>query len=317
MKAQTLPIAPDRVAPARTIQAASQQLIDELITVRAPQLRHPLVWPVVRKLLLPLVGYADAVTMLAAMRGFSGTGLLDGMQSYLNLDVPISGDLANVPATGPAVIVCNHPTGGADGIAIYQALRHVRRDLMFFALDGSIRAIAGSRDFLIPVDTTPGQASMEAGFETLRAAQRAADDGKLIVIFPAGRLPMRTAAGLIERPWVMTGVKLAWRFRCPLIPMHLAAHNSRRHHLLRRMHPGLRDATVFYEITNKRGKRFALSIGPRLQPEQLTGSPAELTQRLRDYVVAGLPNGLDWSSFSQTWRQTELPPEIQTHWLKR
>jgi 1-acyl-sn-glycerol-3-phosphate acyltransferase len=317
MKAQTMSLPPTRAVPPRAVHVGSQQLIDELITVRAPQLRHPLVWPVVRKLLLPLVGYADAVDMLAVMRGFSGTALLDGMQSYLNLDVPIRGDLGNVPASGPAIIVCNHPTGGADGVAIYQALRSVRRDLMFFALDGSIRAIEGSRDFLIPVDTTPGQASMEAGFETLRAAQRAAQDGKLIVIFPAGRLPMRTAAGLVERPWVMTGVKLAWRFGCPLIPMHLDAHNSRRHHLLRRMHPGLRDATVFYEITNKRGKRFGLSIGPRLHPADLTGSPAELTQRLRDYVVTGLPRGQDWAAFCRTWQQAELPPEIQTYWLKR
>ena len=127
---------------------------------------------------------------------------------------------------------------------------------------------------------------------------------------------MRTADGLVERSWVMTAVKMAWRHRCPVIPVHINAHNSRLHHLLRRMHPALRDATVFHEITNKRGKPFHFHFGPALRADALPQSPSQATALLRDFTMNGLPRGEPWRAFAAEWKKTALPPEILPWWQR-
>jgi putative hemolysin len=290
--------------------------IEHLLTIRAPQLRHPLVWPVARRILLPMVGYRAAVAFVEATQGLRGIELLDALVAHMRMDIHTHGLPQAVPDAGPCVLACNHPTGGADGIAVYQAIRERRKDVVFFALDGTITAIDGSRDFLIPVETTSGKATLETGIETARAADSAFAEGKVVVIFPAGRLPMRTQEGLVERPWVMTAVKSAWRHQCPIIPVHIDAHNSRLHHLLRRMHPALRDATVFHEVTNKREKPFHLYFGPALLADDMPNSPSQATALLRDYTMTGLPTGAAWQAFAARWKKTALPPEILPWWQR-
>jgi 1-acyl-sn-glycerol-3-phosphate acyltransferase len=290
--------------------------IEDLLTIRAPQLRHPFIWPVARRILLPMVGYRAAVAFVEATHGLRGVDLLDALVAHMRMDIHIHGMPEAVPDAGPCVLACNHPTGGADGIALYQAIRKRRRDVMFFALDGTITAIDGSRDFLIPVETTSGKATLETGIETAKAADLAFAEGKVVVIFPAGRLPMRTEQGLVERPWVMTAVKSAWRHRCPIIPVHIEAHNSRLHHLLRRMHPALRDATVFHEVTNKREKPFHLYFGAALSASDMPDSPSQATALLRDFTMIGLPREDTWSAFASQWTKTALPQEILPWWQR-
>ncbi len=276
-------------------------VINQLITLRAPRLRHPLVWPLVRRFVLPLVGYHEAVALLAALKGLRGAEVLEYLTRYLALDLNIKAPPLAVPRTGAAILVANHPTGAADGIAIYQAIRDIRRDVVFFALDGTIAAAEGSRDFLIPVETSPEKATLESGKETAAAADSAFQNGKLVIIYPAGRLPKQVDGRPIEHPWVMTPVKYGWRHKCPIIPVHIDAKNSRLHHFMRNSHASLRDITVFNEITNKRGKPFSLTFGEALTVDQLPESPGAATRLLRAFTTQGLPFGITWESFRRTY----------------
>jgi putative hemolysin len=272
-------------------------VINQLITLRAPGLRHPLIWPLVRFFVLPLVGYDQAVAMLTALKGLRGPEMLEYLTRYLDLDLIIKTPPTSIPQTGAAILVANHPTGAADGIAIYQAIRDIRRDVVFFALDGTIAAAEGSRDFLIPVETSPDKATLESGKETAAAADAAFRSGKLVIIYPAGRLPKHVDGRPIEHPWVMTPVKYGWRYQCPIIPVHIDAKNSRLHHFMRNSHASLRDITVFNEITNKRGKPFALTFGEALTADQLPESPGAATRLLRAFTTEGLPFGVSWDHF--------------------
>ena len=44
-----------------------------------------------------------------------------------------AGDLANIPACGPVVVVANHPYGGIEGIILAALLRSVRSDVKVLA----------------------------------------------------------------------------------------------------------------------------------------------------------------------------------------
>ena len=53
-------------------------------------------------------------------------------------DLTVEG-LEHIPATGPALIVSNHPTGIADGVAVHDAVRTRRQDAIFFANADALR----------------------------------------------------------------------------------------------------------------------------------------------------------------------------------
>ena len=50
------------------------------------------------------------------------------------------------------MIVCNHPTGIADGVAVWDALKAIRPDLMFYANADAHRVSPKLDEVLIPVE---------------------------------------------------------------------------------------------------------------------------------------------------------------------
>jgi putative hemolysin len=58
----------------------------------------------------------------------SGLAAMEYVSRLLALDLDVTG-LENIPRSGAFIIVANHPTGIADGVAVYDALRQVRPDI--------------------------------------------------------------------------------------------------------------------------------------------------------------------------------------------
>ena len=70
--------------------------------------------------------------MAEAIQPMSGAEALDYVSGLLDLQTAAL-FLDRVPKTGRCVVVCNHPTGIADGLAVYDAIKRVRGDAIFFA----------------------------------------------------------------------------------------------------------------------------------------------------------------------------------------
>ena len=71
--------------------------------------------------------------------------------------------------------------------------------------------------------------------------------------------------------------------------MHLAGPWSTLFHFFNRFSQELRDITLFHELLNKRGRSFALTIGPPIAPGALDADAAEATLALKAYVERVLP----------------------------
>ena len=69
--------------------------------------------------------------------------------------------------------------------------------------------------------------------------------------FRPGRLAKRRWWSLHERPWMASGAMMARRFNLPVVPLHITARNSALFYLFDRIHPTLRDITLFHEVLNK------------------------------------------------------------------
>ncbi len=274
-------------APAR---AGNTHIVDELIVERAPKLAGSAFWPLLRPPLYALLGYDRARAMADTIAPMSGQDAIDYVSDLLALRVETAG-LEHVPATGAIVTVSNHPTGIADGVAVYDGLKTVRRDLMFYANADANRVAPHFDDILIPVELSAAKRSREATRLTLQRTNAALEAGQALVTFPAGRLARVRHKVLTDEPWAPTAVSLARKFAAPLVPIHVAGPWSSLFHLFDRFSGELRDITLFHELLNKRGQAFRLIVGAPIDPEAIPGEPAEAVKLLKRYVEFDLAAG--------------------------
>jgi putative hemolysin len=265
-------------------------IVDVLIAERAPKLSASPAWPVVRPLLYALLDYGKARRMADAIAALPGRAALDHLSALLALKVAAQG-LEHTPRTGRLVVICNHPTGIADGIAVYDALKALRPDLCFYANADAHRVSRRLDEVLVPVEWVEAKRTREKTRLTLQLTREALEAERCLVIFPAGRLARRQPDGSLADPdWMPSAVSIARKYEAPVLPLHVSGPWSTLFHLFHGVSAELRDITLFHELLNKRGRAFALTAGPVIPPGALEGDPVAVTGRLKAHVERGLPH---------------------------
>ncbi|MDO1557853.1 1-acyl-sn-glycerol-3-phosphate acyltransferase [Brevundimonas sp. 2R-24] len=269
--------------------APDPHIVDVLIAERAPRLTASPFWPVLRPVLYRLLDYQSARRMADAIQGLSGDQAIAHVSGLLRLDVKVLFE-ERIPRKGRCVIVCNHPTGIADGVAVYDAVRSVREDAIYFANADALRVSPRLAETVIPVEWVETKRTREKTRATLEAAKAAFLAERAVVIFAAGRLARMDRKGnLIDPPWAPTAASLARKYEAPVCPIHVAGPYSRLFHAFDRISPELRDVTLFHELLNKRGKRFTLTVGPLIAPTRLDPDAGLAIRGLKAYVERVLP----------------------------
>jgi putative hemolysin len=287
-------------------QRTAPHIVDQLIGERAPTLYglRPTRWAL-RKGLGGLLRYEEAVRLADAVAPLPGRAALGLVEQLLDLRLEVRG-LEHVPETGRVLIVPNHPTGLADGIALFQALRPRRPDLRFFVNRDALRVAPGFADLFIPVAWVKSRRSHAGSRDVFRQTAEAFRHEAAVVVFASGRLAHLTWRGIRERPWVPTAINLARRHHAPLLPLHIKARNSVLFYALSQVSTELRDITLFRELLNKAGRAFELTFGPLLDPAALPPDPAVATRELQHYVEDLLPGSRPPRARSE-WRRAPRP----------
>jgi putative hemolysin len=268
-------------------------ICDVLIAERAPRLTRSVLWPLLRPLLYRLLNYRHAVRMADAVRPLSGADALDYMSDLLGLKVTVM-NADRIPATGRCIVVANHPTGIADGIAVFDAIRTRRQDAIFFANADALRVSPRLGEAVIPVEWVVEKRTREKTRATLQAAKAAFEAGRCLVIFPAGRLARVGRDGSVTDPeWAPTAASLARKYDAPIVPIHVAGPNSRLFHWFDRISQELRDITLFHELLNKARKRFFLKVGKPIPPTRLDIDATRATYALKAFTERVLPSQPD------------------------
>ncbi|EJL30486.1 putative hemolysin [Caulobacter sp. AP07] len=271
-----------RGAPARP------HIIDTLIAERAPRLCGSPAWPLARGPLYALLSYGKARAMADAIAPMAGREALEYVSNLLSVKVEVQG-LENLPAKGRVLIVCNHPTGIADGVAVYDALKARRPDLTFYANADAHRVCPGLDDVLIPVEWVEAKRTLGHTRQVLQRTKAALEAERALVIFPAGRLAIQVEGRLTDRPWQASAAAIARWYGAPIVPMHLTGPWSTLFHLFDRRAQELRDITLFHEMLNKRGRRFSLTVGRPIPAQALDLDAAVATEALKHFVERVLP----------------------------
>jgi putative hemolysin len=282
-------------APAARVLPAScpMHIADALIAERAPRLTSAVWWPLVRPAMYRLLNYFRARRMADAIQPLSGRDAMAFVSDLLSLKVETRG-LEHVPPRGRCVVICNHPTGIADGVAVFDALKPVRPDLIFYANADALRVCPRLGEVVIPVEWVEGKRTREKTRVTLKASQAAFEAERPLVVFPAGRIARRAPDGrLCDPEWQPTALSLARKHDAPIVPIHVAGPWSTLFHFFNRFSPELRDITLFHELLNKRGRRFSLTIGPAIPSEALGPDLTAANERLKRYIELELPSAPD------------------------
>ncbi len=268
-------------------------ICDVLIAERAPRLTASPFWPVVRPALYKLLNYRHAVRMADAVRPLSGAEALAYMSDLLDLKVAVL-NAGRIPAMGRCIVVANHPTGIADGIAVYDAIRARRTDAIFFANADALRVSPRLGETVIPVEWVVEKRTREKTRATLQAAKEAFEAERCVVMFPAGRLARVAKDGSLTDPeWAPTAASLARKYDAPVVPIHVAGPTSRLFHAFDRVSQELRDVTLFHELLNKRKKSFQLKVGKPVPASRLDIDAGKATYALKAFVERVLPTQPD------------------------
>lgn len=264
-------------------------IVDVLIEERAPKLSGSAAWPVVRPLLYALLGYDKARAMADAIAPMGGQAALDFVSDLLGLDVEVGG-LKHLPREGRLVIVGNHPTGIADGVAVYDALKGVRPDIIFYANSDAHRVCSRFDETLIPVEWVAAKRTRDRTRLTLTMTREVMEAGRALMVFPAGKLARQGPHGVLTDPvWMPTAISVAVKYEAPIIPVHVEGPWATLFHFFDRFSPELRDITLFHELLNKTGRRFRITIGKPIPPDRLDADAAVASAAIKAYVERSLP----------------------------
>jgi putative hemolysin len=285
-------------------------IVDTLIAERGQKIvRHPL-WPLMRPFLYTLLRYNRAIEFANDVANMPGFQSFEYMSNLLKLDINVT-NAERIPASGGFILVSNHPTGIADGVAVFDLLKTRRPDMMFFANRDAVRVNPRFSEIIIPVEWREEFKSKLKTRETLQLTNYAVKEGKATVLFPSGRIAYWANGRLNERPWKTSAVGLARKYGLPILPVHMTARNSGLFYWFAKWSTELRDMTVFHELLNKKGDRFDFVIGNLIPAEQLDGDLTEVTKALEKLTVYDMAT--DGNAQFMPVSQQVLPEPVAAH----
>ncbi|MGE0293596.1 MAG: 1-acyl-sn-glycerol-3-phosphate acyltransferase [Hyphomonadaceae bacterium] len=272
--------------------ARSKHIVDVLIEERAPKLSHGAAWPILRPVLYTVLNYGKAVRMADAIAPMSGRDALESISDLLSVKLDVSG-LERMPRKGAFLILANHPTGITDGIALYDAVKHARPDILFYANSDAERVCKRFNETLIPVEWVASKRTRERTRVTLKMTDEAFEAKRPLGIFPAGRLARQRDGVLLDPEWMPTAASLARKYELPILPVHMSGPYSFWFHTFAQFSAELRDITLFHELLNKQGKTYKLRFGPLIPWEHANGDSTSVIRKLKYYIERVLPHAPD------------------------
>ncbi len=194
-------------------------------------------------------------------------------------------DLERVPATGPVVVVANHPFGAIEGVALAIAMNRVRPDVKVLAnfILGRIHEL---RDAFLLVDPFGGPAAKRANALGLRRALDWLGGGGLLVVFPAGEVASfdLKARRVVEPAWSPSVAGLIRKSGACAVPVFIPGRNGALFQAAGLLHPALRTALLPRQFLKRGGRVIELRVGSAVTAARLAelGDDRRAIAYLRD-----------------------------------
>lgn len=191
--------------------------------------------------------------------------------------------LARVPASGPLVVVANHPFGGIEGVILLSLLRRVRPDVRILA-NYMLSAIPDLRDSFFFVDPFGREDSTAKNLGAMRSAIDWVRQGHVLGVFPSGavsHLHLRKRA-VMDPAWSPTVARIIRRTDATVTPVFFDGRNSNLFQLAGFIHPSLRTVMLPREMLRRRAGKVRAIVGRPIPAGRL--SRLEHAEELISYL---------------------------------
>lgn len=199
------------------------------------------------------------------------------------------GEIARIPATGPVVVVANHPHGLVDGMIMGEMVSRVRPDFKILTRS-LLTGIPEIEQFMIPVPFPHEENSRELGLEMRELTMAHLRAGGLVIVFPAGKVA--TSEGwfgpAIEAEWNVFTHKMIHRSGATIVPIRFTGQNSRMFQIAHHLGDTLRQGLLLYEIKRALNKPQRPIIGAPIPADELKkweGNPRGFLAWLRQHTL--------------------------------
>jgi putative hemolysin len=227
----------------------------------------------------------------------AGRSFWQVMPERYGLSLQISGGaLSNIPATGPLVLISNHPYGILDGLMLGHILDALRGDFRILA-NSVFRRAADLNRVLLPISFEESKEAVKTNLQTRQIALDYLGQGGAIGVFPGGTVS--TSAKPFSRPmdpsWRNFTAKMIAKSDATVVPIFFEGHNSRLFQLASRLHTNLRLAMLLKEFNARIDEPVRIVIGnpvPQEAINKLKSDPTAMMDDLRRRTYALSPRPL-------------------------
>ncbi|RPE63241.1 putative hemolysin [Pacificibacter maritimus] len=198
--------------------------------------------------------------------------------------------IAKIPATGPVVVVANHPHGLVDGLVMAELIGKVRTDYKILTRS-LLTGIQEIDPFMLPVPFPHEEDSHRKSILMRNEAMDLLKQGGVIILFPAGAVATsETWFGPVkEKPWNPFTAKMILKSGAKVVPIYFPGRNTRLYQIADKISATIRQALLLHEIVHALNKSQAPIIGDPLTPEEFVdwkSKPGGFMDWLRSHTLA-------------------------------
>ncbi|NET73463.1 MAG: acyltransferase, partial [Sphaerospermopsis sp. SIO1G2] len=194
----------------------------------------------------------------------------------ISCDTPPA-QLANIPDSGAAIVVANHPHGLVDGLLLAQLIGQRRSDyrILTRSILTGIDEEASKHMIPVPFPHEPDAARKMLAMRS--AAMNHLAQGGIVALFPSGAVASSKSmfGPAIEQEWNIFTTKMIRVSGAAVVPIFFSGSNSRAYQIANQISPTLRQGLLLHEIVHAVNKPQAPVIGPAI-------CGAEIEQRITD-----------------------------------
>ena len=214
----------------------------------------------------------------------------------LRLEV-VEGALENIPASGPVIVIANHPYGILDGLMLGHILALARGDFRILA-NSVFRKAEDLERVILPISFGDDKAAMAQNIQTRKSALRYLSQGGAIGVFPGGTVS--TAAKPFGRPmdpaWRGFTARMIAKSDATVVPVFFDGHTSRLFQIASHLHSTLRLGFLIKEFKNRVNTPVRVVIGdpiPRADLAEHATDPRAMMDFLRQATYDLSPTPLN------------------------
>ena len=177
-------------------------------------------------------------------------------------------DISSIPETGPVIFLCNHPLGGWDGLEIIKTLLKVRPDTKFL-VNFMLSRIEPLQPCLINVNPFESNKGLYSNVAGIKNMYNHIQEGKSLCILPAGEVSTWYGKSKFveDREWQTNIIKLVKKANVPVVSCYIEGQNSKKFHILGKIHPALRTLRLPKEFINKKNTEIYIRFSGPTSPK--------------------------------------------------